>query len=209
MRLESSVPSLLLSLALLLVSGVADAGHRDRDRDRHRDRDYAQRYAPGATIVYARVTDVRPLVEQVRTEVPVRECYETTAYAPPAYRSGYGSGRPGNAVGGTIVGGVVGGVIGDQFGRGEGRDAMRLLGALVGAAIGHDTATRRQTAYYPQQTREAYPVEECTTRYESRIEQRTRGYQVAYVYEGREYYTETAAPPGDRIPIEVSVRPAF
>ena len=209
MRLERSAPSLLLSCVLMLVSGVADASHRDRDRDRN----YAQRHDPSSTIVYAKVTDVRPLIEQVHTQVPVRECYETTAYAPPAYSSGYdqgyGSARPGNAVGGTIVGGVVGGVIGDRFGRGEGRDAMRLLGALVGAAIGHDAATRRQAAYYPQQRSEAYPVEECTTRYESRIEQRTRGYQVAYVYEGREYYTETVAPPGDRIPIEVSVRPVL
>ena len=207
MRLESSAPSLLLPWVLLFSCGVANADHRNRDRH------YGSRYAPGPTIVYARVTDVRPLVEQVRIKVPVRECYESTAYAPPAYGSGYGSGygpaRPGNAVGGTIVGGVVGGVIGDRFGGGEGRDAMRLLGALVGAAIGHDAATRRQAAYYPQQRSEAYPVEECTTRYESRIEERTRGYEVAYVYEGRQYYTETASPPGDRIPIEVSVRPAF
>ena len=207
MRLDSSALSLLLSFALLLVSGAADAGHRDRDRS------YSQRHDPSAAIVYARVTDVRPLVEQVHTQVPVRECYETTAYARPAYSSGYdpryGSARPGNAVGGTIVGGVVGGAIGDRFGRGEGRDAMRLLGVLVGAAIGHDAATRRQADYNPPQRTEAYPVEECTTRYESRIEQRTRGYQVAYVYEGREYYTETEVPPGDRIPIEVSVRPVY
>ncbi len=199
MRIESPVPSLLVSLVVLLASGAADAGHR------HRDRNHSQRYAPGATIVYARVTDVRPLVEEVHVQVPVRECYASTAYAPPAY----GPARPGSAVGGTIAGGVVGGVIGDRFGGGEGRDAMRLLGALVGAAIGHDVATRRQAAYYPQQGRQAYPVEECTTRYESRIEERTRGYQVAYVFDGREYYTETAAPPGERIPIEVSVRPAF
>ena len=203
MRLESSAASLLLPLVLLFTCGVANADHRNRDRH------YGQRYAPATTIVYARVTDVRPLIERVQTQVPVRECYQATAYAPPAYGSGYGPARPGNGVGGTIVGGVVGGAIGDRFGRGEGRDAMRLLGVLVGAAIGHDAATRRQAAYYPQQRSEAYPVEECTTRYESRIEERTRGYEVAYVYEGREYYTETASPPGDRIPIEVSVRPVL
>lgn len=187
----------------LLTASAAEAGHR------HRDRHYAETYRSSSTIVYARVTAVRPLIERVRTEVPVRECYETTAYAPPAY----GPPRPGSAVGGTIAGGVIGGVIGDRFGGGEGRDAMRLFGALVGAAIGHDAATRRQAAYYPQarsrEGGEPYPVSECTTRYESRIEERTRGYEVAYVYEGREYFTETATPPGDRIPIEVSVRPAF
>jgi uncharacterized protein YcfJ len=184
---------------LLVAAGAANAGHRNQGR-------YAPaRYDTGATIVYARVSSVQPLIEQVRTEVPVRECYETTAYAPPAY----GSPRPRSAVGGTIVGGVIGGVVGDRFGRGEGRDAMRLLGALVGAAVGHDAASRRQAAYYPQAASQPYPVTECTTRYETRIEERTRGYRVGYVYEGREYYTETATPPGDSVPIEVSVRPAF
>lgn len=199
MRPASPVQLLAFAGTLLLTAGAASADHRSHGRS------YSEPYGNSATIVYARVTDVQPLIEQVRTQVPVRECYETTAYAPPAY----GPPRPGNAVGGTIAGGVVGGVIGDRFGRGEGRDAMRLFGALVGAAIGHDVATRQQAAYYPQAASQSYPVTECTTRYETRVEERTRGYQVAYVYEGREYFTETASPPGDRIPIEVLVRPAF
>ncbi len=190
---------LVLPAALLMAAGSAHADHRGKGR-------YPPpAYAGGTTIVYARVTDVRPLIEQVQTTVPVRECYETTAYAPPAYRQGS---RPGTA-GGTIAGGVIGGVIGNQFGKGDGRDAMRLFGVLVGAAVGHDAAARRQSGYYQPAAAQAYPVSECTTRYETRVAERTRAYQVAYVYEGREYYTETATPPGDRIPVEVSVRPAF
>jgi uncharacterized protein YcfJ len=150
------------------------------------------------------------LIERVETRVPVRECYESAAYPQPAYSPpAYPPpGRPGTA-GGTIAGGVVGGVIGDRFGRGEGRDAMRLFGVLVGAAVGHDMAARRQTVSYAPAAGPAYPVRECTTRYETRVAEQTRGYQVAYEYAGREYLTETATPPGDRIPIEVSVRPAF
>ncbi|TFG83184.1 MAG: glycine zipper 2TM domain-containing protein [Chromatiales bacterium] len=199
MRATASVKLLAIAATALVVSGTANASHRGQGR-------YQQaRYDSGPTVVYAQVSSVQPLIEQVHIQVPVRECYETTAYAPPAY----GSTRPRSTVGGTIVGGVIGGVIGDQFGGGEGRGAMRLLGALVGAAVGHDAASRRQAAYYPQPAAQPYPVTECTTHYESRVEERTRGYRVAYIYDGREYYTEMASPPGDRIPIEVAVRPAY
>ncbi len=190
---------LVPATAMLLATGVANAEHR------YKGRYQPAPFASNATIVYARVTDVRPLIEQVETRVPVRECYESTAYAPPAY----GRRAPAGTAGGTIVGGVIGGVVGNQFGRGDGRNAMTLLGTLVGAAVGHDSAARRQAGYYQPAAAQSYPVSECTTRYESRIAEQTRGYQVAYVYEGREYYTETASPPGDRIPVEVTVRPAY
>jgi len=196
---KASVQLLAIAVALLVVSGTADASHRGQGRYQ------PARYDDGSAIVYAQVSSVEPLIEQVRTQVPVRECYETTAYAPPAYTSG----APRSTVGSTVVGGVIGGVIGDQFGRGEGRDAMRLFGALVGAAMGHEAATRRQAAYYPQAASQPYPVTECTTRFETRVEERTSGYRVGYMYDGREYFTRMAGPPGDRIPIEVSVRPAF
>ncbi|MDH4022379.1 MAG: glycine zipper 2TM domain-containing protein [Gammaproteobacteria bacterium] len=196
---KASAQLLVLAGTLLVVAGTADASHRGQGRYQ------SARYISGSTIVYAEVSSVQPLIEQIHTQVPVRECQESTAYAPPAY----GSPRPRSAVGGTIVGGVIGGVIGDQFGGGEGRDAMRLFGALVGAAMGHEAASRRQAAYYPQPAAEPYPVTNCTTHYETRVEERTRGYRVAYVYDGREYYTEMANHPGDRIPIEVSVRPAY
>jgi uncharacterized protein YcfJ len=199
MRAIASVQLLAIVVAVLAVSGTADASHRAEARYQ------PARYEDGSAIVYAKVSSVEPLIEQVRTQVPVRECYETTAYAPPAYSPG----APRSTVGSTVVGGVIGGVIGDQFGRGEGRDAMRLFGALVGAAMGHEAATRRQAAYYPQAATQPYPVTECTTRYETRVEDRTSGYRVGYVYDGREYFTQMGSPPGDRIPIEVSVRPAY
>jgi uncharacterized protein YcfJ len=199
MRATATAQLLALAGVLLVFAGTASASHGGKGRYQ------TARYDSGSSIVYAEVSSVQPLIEQVQTQVPVRECYESTAYAPPAY----GSPGPRSTVGGTVVGGVIGGVIGDQFGRGEGRDAMRLFGALVGAAMGHEAASRRQAAYYPQAAPQPYPVSECTTRYETRIEERTRGYRVGYVYDGREYYTETASPPGDRIPIEVSVRPAY
>lgn len=198
--MNSKRPGSLVVVAgsLLFVATAANASHRSHERQ------YSGRYDNSPTVVYARVSHVEPLIERVQAQVPVRECYETVAYDQPAYPP-----RTGSRVGGTIVGGVIGGVLGDQFGGGDGRQAMRLFGTLVGAAIGNDAAARRNAAYYPQAASAGRPVQECTTRYETRIEERTRGYRVAYIYEGREYITETATPPGDRIPVEVSVRPAF
>lgn len=187
-----------VSPVLLLLAGAAEAGRHGPPRWAPG----AQKHYPGP-VAYARVTGVRPLFDAIATQVPVRECYETAAYYPPA-RSGT---RSQSAVGPTIAGGVIGGVIGDRFGSGEGRDAMRLFGALVGAAIGNDMATRRQGGYYAPGPAASYPVTECVTRYETRVEQVSRGYEVTYVYQGQQYVTHTATPPGKKIPVEVYVRP--
>jgi uncharacterized protein YcfJ len=176
----------------------------------------------GPAIEYAKVVDVQPLIRLVRTEVPVRECYETTAWRQvPVNGHGHGpayaSAPPSRAgvIGGTIAGGVIGGLIGDRFGGGEGRDAMRLLGTLVGATVGHETAVRRAgwqqaaAAPPPAWQSEPYPVTECTTRYEHRSQEVTDGYRVTYRYKGRDYVTHTPEHPGSRIPVEVDVRPAW
>jgi uncharacterized protein YcfJ len=173
-------------------------------------------YRADRPIEYARVIDVEPLVRNVTIEVPVRECVETEAWepGPSHYQQPYAGGHPRSTVVPTVAGGVIGGVIGDRFGGGEGRDAMRLLGALVGAAIGHDAGQRRQyqyaaAPYAVASPGRAYPVTECLTRYEPRTEQRVDGYRVTYEYHGREYVTHTTEEPGQRIPVEVDVRPAW
>lgn len=183
---------------LVLLAGTAEAGRRGPPVWGPPGQHHEYR-----SVEYARVTGVRPLFESVATRVPVRECYEGTAYGPAPRGALH---RPG-VVGSTVAGGVIGGVIGDRFGGGDGRDAMRLFGGLVGAAIGHDVGTRRHAAYYPGAAVQSYPVTECVTRYETQVENIARGYEVSYRYQGRDYVTRTATPPGKRIPIEVSMRP--
>lgn len=211
-----TLPLPLTLFAAVVFAGVALPAVAGHDHGYGRDVRYGaagDAYA-SRPVEFARVTAVDPLVQQVTVQVPVRECMET-AYAPaphgPSYGHGYAHARPGRSpVGATIAGGVIGGVIGDRFGGGEGRDAMRLLGALVGAAIGHDTATRPRH-YQPAAAVYAAPapVTECMTRYEPRVEERISGYRVTYEYHGREYVTHTREAPGDRIPVEVDVRPAY
>lgn len=180
----------------LLIAGTAQAGNGKSYGSKFRPA-YTTGHAPAA-VEYARVVAVEPLVQRVSVQVPVRECYESYATAP--------AGGHGSTVVPTVAGGVVGGLIGDRFGGGSGRDAMRMLGVLVGASIGHDSAVRRQQ--YAGGT-VSYPVSECTTRYENRIDERVTGYNVTYDYHGRRYMTRTDHHPGNRIPVSVDVRPAW
>ncbi len=149
-----------------------------------------------SAIDYAEVIDVVPMYRQVTVEVPVRECVETTAS-----RGQYRDRGRRNPVGGMIVGGIIGGLVGNQIGGGHGNDAATIAGTLIGAGIGTNVANRRVAADYPATT--------CTTRYESRTEQRDDGYRVTYEYAGKQYSTHTFKLPGQRIPVSVSVRPAF
>jgi uncharacterized protein YcfJ len=166
--------------------------------------------ARGGVYDFAPVVDVVPVLRTVRVEQPRRECWHETSYETVHYRGRNDRGR--TAVP-TIAGGVVGGVIGNQFGSGGGRDAMTLLGTLVGAAVAAEHAQNRTSASgyrgHPayQETRPV-TVERCAVRTEFYEEQRLEGYDVTYLYAGREFRTRTATPPGDRIQVRVDVQPA-
>lgn len=92
----------------------------------------------------------------------------------PVQECGYG--RPSGA--GAGIGAITGGLIGSQIGRGNGHIAGAILGALGGAVLGN--------------TAEAYGNGGCGTRYSQRV----TGYDVTYEYNGRQYQTRTAQPPG-------------
>lgn len=158
--------------------------------------DHDTRYrASSARYDYARVIDVKPLIRSYRVEVPVRECYETRRDYDRGYR-GHRDAGPGR----TIAGAIIGGVVGRQFGDGSGRDAMTALGALVGASAAN--RDHRGRARY-----EEAPAMYCETRYEYEERDRVEGFRVTYVYDGETYTTRTEHDPGDRIRVEVKVRP--
>ena len=175
-----------------------DQGRGDQDRyDQNRDENGDGAYD------YARVVDVQPLVTRVRVSTPQRECWDETRYD----ERGYGNGPlPRSAAGGAVLGGVIGAVIGHQIGHGRGRDAATAAGAVIGAAMGSKQAQRRG-AYGAVPPRE-YTVQRCETRYNDSWEERTDGYRVTYVYNGRRQVTELPYRPGDRIRVRVDVSPA-
>lgn len=154
--------------------------------------------APAALAQYdqyawARVTDVQPIVRVVRTEMPRRECVteEVTRTYPDR-----------STVGSTLAGAVIGGVVGNQVGRGSGRRAATAAGILIGSGIGHSSAVRANT------TPHTAVEQRCSVYADYHEAERVDGYRVSYEYGGAAYVTRMARDPGDRIRVQVSVRPA-
>lgn len=164
--------------------------------------------ARGASVDYARVVDVTPIVQRVRVATPARECWQEVEYqAVPHHAPAYGT-RTNSAVP-TIAGGIIGGVIGRQFGGGSGKDAMTAVGALVGASMGNQAAHNQvRTAGPASYEHVPVTVERCQNTTSYREEERIEGYRVTYVYADREYVTTMASHPGTSIPVRVSVVPS-
>jgi uncharacterized protein YcfJ len=147
---------------------------------------------------YARVVHVEPIIREIRTETPRRECWDETRVV----ESEPHISDP--AVGGrTLLGGIIGGVIGHQFGSGRGNDAATIAGAVIGSGVGYDSARRRVGT-----TTEERVVQRCATRYERDVEERIDGYRVTYEYNGREFTTRMPYDPGKTMRVRVAVAPA-
>ena len=180
--------------------GPYDQPPHDNGRYGHDQRDYDD--GDGA-YDYARVVDVQPLTTRVRVTTPQRACWDETRVD---NHSNAASPLPHTVAGGAILGGIVGAVIGHQIGHGHGRDAATAAGAVIGAAVGGNQAQRR--AAYASAPPQEYTVQRCETRYQETWEERTDGYRVTYVYNGRRQVTEMPNRPGERIRVRVDVSPA-
>lgn len=184
----------------LVMSGCATADH-----DRHYSRDYSEtrgysyarydnvdsRYERDDYADYGRVLNARPIYRQIAIEVPHESCRVETV-------AGEERRRGGDSFGGTLVGGLVGAAIGHELGHGRG--AATAVGGVIGASIGNDAARGSRTVSYRDQ-------EVCRQSYHTEYEQRIVGYDVSYSYQGRIYQTRTDRHPGDRIALDVDVRP--
>jgi uncharacterized protein YcfJ len=195
----------LVAAAVAAASAGAFAQNRYDDRpDSSEQGPHDDRYDNGDDPYdYARVVDVQPLVTRVRVSTPQRECWDETRVDDRGYGN---SPLPHTSAGGAVLGGIVGAVIGHQIGHGHGRDAATAAGAVIGAAVGSQQAQRR-AAYAAAPPRE-YTVQRCETRYHDEWQERTDGYRVTYVYNGRRQVTQLPYRPGDRIRVRVDVSPA-
>jgi uncharacterized protein YcfJ len=135
----------------------------------------------------ARVISVTPQTERVN--YPRQECHTGYVRESVSNRSPVGA----------IIGGIAGGLLGSQVGKGNGRVAGAAVGAGVGAVVG-DRIGNNQSAGYTNR-----PVEHCST--VDNWETVTSGYQVTYLYNGREYTTMTETDPGRTIRVKVAVAP--
>ena len=175
-------------LGLAAVASPALANHRYADDYDRTD--------------YAEVLSSRPIVHQVRVSEPHQECWdERVVYREPRYY------QPSISAG-TILGGVLGGVIGHQFGGGHGRDVATAVGAVIGASAGAQHDAYAYGGYREAQAERVGYEQRCRTTDNVRYEQRVDGYDVTYRYHGRVYDTRLPYDPGDRLAVDVNVRPA-
>lgn len=140
----------------------------------------------------AQVLSVSPRTETINS--PRHECrteYERS--------SAYSAGE--RDVGGAIIGGIAGGLLGSQVGKGKGRVASAAIGAATGALVGDriDNSNNGSNTYSTR------PIERCTS--VDNWQTVTRGYQVTYRYNGRDYTTTMPNDPGNVVRLRIAVTP--
>lgn len=129
----------------------------------------------------ARVLSSTPVTQQV--PVPQQVCTNSQVLLP-APKSGAGA----------AMGAIAGGAIGSQIGGGAGK-ALAIGAGMIGGALLGDRIEGQPAPI-------AQPVTSCMRQvvYENQLV----GYNVVYEYAGRQYTTQTGAPPGEWMPIQIS-----
>lgn len=135
---------------------------------------------------YATVTDVRPVIETVRTPREVCSDEVVSEQAPVKDRK---------RVAGAVIGAVVGGVVGNQVGDGDGKKAATVAGAAAGGYAGSKIQKRMQESNTTERVER-----HCQTVYDLR--QETVGYDVSYKLGDEEGVVRMDHDPGTRIPAE-------
>ncbi len=132
----------------------------------------------------AKVISSRPIYQSVTGQ----ECYNVPVQvqAAPQERS----------MGGSILGGIAGALLGSQVGEGSGRVAAGAAGAIAGAITGdrlqNDGSGSSGSGVVMQQQ-----CKEVT-------KQIVTGYDVHYMYAGREGTTTMQHPPGNTVTVSVT-----
>ncbi|GMG88539.1 glycine zipper 2TM domain-containing protein [Biformimicrobium ophioploci] len=142
---------------------------------------------------FAQVTSVTPVYTRVEVAQPRERCWDEQVAVYPRRHSA----TP------AILGGIIGGAIGNELGhRKRNKQVGAIAGAALGASIGRDIYRHQGhhgVRYVTERRCEV--VNEYTTR------QEISGYDVVYLYNGREYTTRTDRHPGDRMRVMVAVTP--
>jgi uncharacterized protein YcfJ len=156
----------------------------------------------------ARVVSVHPIVERI--PVSREQCWNDKVRSYEERRvTRSDTGAP---IGpGTVLGAIVGGVAGHQVGSGRGNDAATAAGAVIGGLIGNQV-DRDQGRVGPGGSSthvERVPVERNVERCRTVQEVREArvGYDVRYVYNGREFRTRLDRDPGQFLRVAVNVEP--
>jgi uncharacterized protein YcfJ len=196
MKTRSSIVShaVLLALGATFASSAAFASPPSWSKAHgHRD----------ARDVYARVVDVDPIVRRVRVSSPQRECWNEERPV--------SSGPSRTEVRSTLVGGLIGAAAGYHISeRTHLHDPIAVVGgSLIGAAIGNSIGVQKAERRGEYRTVGYETVQRCQVSHREQWAEEIDGYRVTYVYRGREYVTQMPYDPGQRIRVNVDVRPEF
>ena len=123
----------------------------------------------GSTVVYGKVTGVKPVYTNVVNQTPQQVCKQVQV---PVYGQSQGTNN-GNA----ILGAIIGGVIGNQFGSGSGKQAATGIGAAIGAVKGSQTGQSKEIVGYQM-------VNQCHPEYTSSTKRIVNEYDVTYNVNG-------------------------
>ena len=163
---------------------------------------------PGATTftAEAEVVSVDPIYSRERVAEPVEQCTRVRAEHPsrhsPHYRSHH---EPPHRVLRSVIGGLIGGAVGSKIGDGRGRRAMTVLGAITGAAIARGDQNPEAPHRY-ERTDRGYR-ERCEQVMRVREIETISAYRVRYRYQGEVGTRVVQEPPGDTVPVTVTLRP--
>jgi len=153
---------------------------------------HRQKHYPTTHYDYARVVNIEPIYKQVKYYKPQQECHYERRRV----------GRSNNTTA-VIVGGLLGGALGNKLGNNKSNKRVgAVAGALLGGSIANDV-TRGKPRYH------THDEQICTTTQQVQYHEKITGYNVAYKYRGKTYYTETRHHPGDEIKIAVDIRPVI
>ena len=145
---------------------------------------------------YADVIASVPIYRVVKVSMPQEQCWEEEI-AVDRYSRRHQSDTP------VLVSAIIGGAIGNAVGHNKSNQRVgAVLGALLGRSIGRDMMHKRNRPDYT----EYETAQHCDTVYQRHEQERLVGYQVTYLYNGKEYSTRTDFDPGDQIRIQVSVQ---
>lgn len=192
---ENEMTSTLQNFVASLLVVCAFPALADHKNDRYPKHQYD----------FAKVVDVRPIIEIVQVPEEQRVCH-----VQPVQRRVAENRSPGPA----IFGAILGGVIGNQLSRGHGNrhhhrhDNNRAAATLAGAAIGGAVASEIQYSKYPVRYY-TENVQVCNFETSWRSEERVVAWDVSWKYRGRIYHSRMDEPPGDRIRVRVNVNPVY
>ncbi|MCW8926782.1 MAG: glycine zipper 2TM domain-containing protein [Xanthomonadales bacterium] len=178
----------LFAVFIMVTALPAWAGHYGYDND-HYD--------------YAKVVDARPIFEVVRVPEERQVCQDRVVRRRVAeHRSA------GPAIFGAILGGVIGNQLARGHGHGHGHHNDRAAATIAGATIGGMVGSEIQYAKYPARYyTETAPV--CRLQTTWHEEKRIVAWDVTWKYHGKTYHSRMDEEPGERIPVRISVDPAY